>query len=169
MYQLRATVFHRDIQTRRRENTTRRTVFLTKFEVFSKPMKHCRSCRNRNSSSSSCFRLGASLALGRYCWSVESRCSSSCRIALTSWTFSLDNYQHQAPRTVSILLQTFLGALMLNNTCFWKALLSNRHTWPMYFLWYFNKSYGSVAFGLSLRVSRSIFHIISYFKQRSKR
>ena len=36
IYQTRVTVFHRDIQTLRRlvENTTRRGVFLTKFEVF---------------------------------------------------------------------------------------------------------------------------------------
>ena len=47
IYQTRVTVFHRDIQTPRRarvENTTRSGVFLTKFEVFGLPMKHCLEC-----------------------------------------------------------------------------------------------------------------------------
>ena len=46
MYQTRETVFHRDIQKKKKrvENTTRSGVFLTEFEVFGWPMKHHLKC-----------------------------------------------------------------------------------------------------------------------------
>ena len=46
-YQTRVTVFHRDIQTPRRElkyDAQRSNNFLTEFEVFGWPMKHCLEC-----------------------------------------------------------------------------------------------------------------------------